>query len=545
MALSVQENPPAPPSSTARRDAIAIAAVVVLAAALRLFLIGEQSFWVDEINVLSFVRSGHLLSALRARGGPFELPLHYVAVWAASFLPLDFETSARLPAALFGTLEVLALILLARRLTARIDVALLAGVFLAVAPFAVRYSQENRYYTTFSALHLLTWWLALRAVERRTTGAFLWWGLALGALVLAHPFAPFVVLAQLVAIAVIGRRRRLDDEREATPTLLRSVAAGLTVAAVVAGPWFVWGLFRWIPDARAGRSYQLNPTPPGHLRLDLDLLKRTAQWLLGNGGRWTLLSVLLVVLAVGSVVAARGRLRFVAGWVWLYVAGFFLALIPLARVANTYLAMRRIEFLVPGLVLLAAIGVVGIGDRLRARSPTASRPWVIVSASLVVALSAIAVGAYYTTEKTNYRQLAEVVRNTPAEDLVVVGPVDRRWRSSIHRYLHWRGADRHLEFVVAGSEPPSLTVPAGGEVLWVTGARPDGAAFSTRALNSLTDLQVIAGDRTAPGSILPWYVSTTHPVDQAALDDELSRIVGLPALLPPRSSDRWYLFTGR
>ena len=93
----------------------------------------------------------------------------------------------------------------------------------------------------------------------------------------------------------------------------------------------------------------------------MDLLKRTAEWLLANGGRWTLLSGILVVLAVVSVVTARGPLRGVAIWVWIYLAGFLLVLVPLARVLNTYLAMRRIEFLVPGLVLLAAIGLVGIG----------------------------------------------------------------------------------------------------------------------------------------------------------------------------------------
>ncbi len=62
----------------------------------------------------------------------------------------------------------------------------------------------------------------------------------------------------------------------------------------------------------------------------------------------------------------------------------------------------------------------------------------------------------------------------------------------------------------------------------------------------MSDLQVIAGDHTSPGAILPWFASTTHPRDEQQVQDELDHIVGLPALLPPRSSHPpWFLFTGR
>ena len=58
-------------------------------------------------------------------------------IWLASVLPVGFEAAARVPAALFGTIEVLALAQLARRLTGRRDVALLAGAYLAVAGLAI------------------------------------------------------------------------------------------------------------------------------------------------------------------------------------------------------------------------------------------------------------------------------------------------------------------------------------------------------------------------------------------------------------------------
>ena len=61
--------------------------MVLIALALRLYHLGAQSFWIDEINVMSFVRSGHLFSDLRDRGGPFEPPLHFLTVQGALLLP--------------------------------------------------------------------------------------------------------------------------------------------------------------------------------------------------------------------------------------------------------------------------------------------------------------------------------------------------------------------------------------------------------------------------------------------------------------------------
>ena len=175
-----------------RSYVVAVVAVVAAGLALRLLWLGQNSFWIDVINVLSFVRSGRLFFELRDRGGPFEPPLHYVAVWLALALPVGFETAARVPAAVFGALEVLGLILLTRRVARRRDLAILAGVLLAVAPFAVRYSQENRYYTTFAAVHVLSWWLVVRAGQERRRADFVRWGITAGILLLAHPFAPRV-----------------------------------------------------------------------------------------------------------------------------------------------------------------------------------------------------------------------------------------------------------------------------------------------------------------------------------------------------------------
>ena len=80
----------------------------------------------------------------------------------------------------------------------------------------------------------------------------------------------------------------------------------------------------------------------------------------------------------------------------------------------------------------------------------------------------------------------------------------------------------------------------------MTGGPPGGKAFRTRALNSVRDLQVIAGDRSTPGAILPWYVSVSAPKTAHELHRQRGKIVELPVLLPPpRSTFPWWVVPAR
>jgi mannosyltransferase len=514
-----------------RRYAIAATVIVVVALALRLFHLGAQSFWADEISVASFVRSGHLFTALRDRGGPFEPPLHYLGVLAALQLPIGFETAARIPAAIYGTLEVLGLILLTREATGRRVPALVAGALLAVAPFAVRYGQENRYYTTFSALALLTWWLWLRAVRTRTRASWIVYGLVAALLLLAHPFAPLVLGIQGIAMIVIAWR-----SSQPTWSRLSGYVVGAALAIVLVLPWYVWGATRWIPDLRAGKSYSLNPPAQADVQLEPDLFKRTAEWLLGNSPRITPLVVLLVLAAVLAPLITFGRTRRVAISVMAYTLGVFLVLVPLATAMGTYFAFRRIESLLPPLLLLAALTLVGVGDRIAGRPATdGTRRRVALAVSggavvLVVAVSMVATVKYYRSEKSDYRALARVVGGAPPDALVVIGPVDTRWVPWIKNYLDWKGVDRPVRFLVAGKPAPKLPFN-GALVVWLTGSPPADPDLATSPLNDIHRMQIIAGDRSVRQAILPWFASTSEPASRSELDAQRDSVFTLPPFM--------------
>ena len=504
-------------------------AIVVLALFLRFYGLGSQSFWIDEINVTSFVKSGHLFSDLRDRGGPYEPPLHFLTVLAALQLPLGFETAARVPSALFGALEVLALILLAYEATRRRAVALVAGLLLAVAPFVVRYSQENRYYVMFSALVLLSWWLLLRALRTRTTWSWVWYGVSAAAMQLTHPFAPLVLLVEAGVVAVVAWRARGTDELR---PLLRGYAVAVLLGIALILPWYAYGSLDWVQGIRDGKRYGFNPAGGGYsVPLDGELFSRLGQWLLGNAARPTALVVLLSIAVLAAPVVARGRERRVASFTLVYTVGFVIVLVPLARAIGTYFAYRRIESLVAPMLLLAAITLVGLADRLVQWRLDRRIAYGIAGAvvTVIVALSIVATVEYYGTEKTNYRGMARVIRDTPVDDDVIIGP--SAFPPRILEYLHWQGVRRPVFFIIKNDAPELDLV--GNRIVWLTGSSPERRDMRTRALNDIEDMQIVAGDSSGPLGILPWFVSTSEPSTSSELDDQSRVVSRLPHLLPP------------
>ncbi len=131
-----------------------MAAAILVAAALRLFRLGSQSLWIDE--VLTWVNA--------SVGRPFlfadlvhELhgPLFSVIVHAWTRVAGDSEWAMRLPSALFGIATVPAMAWLAGRWLGR-ETALPAAWLTAGSPFLVWYSQESRNYALLALCTVLS-----------------------------------------------------------------------------------------------------------------------------------------------------------------------------------------------------------------------------------------------------------------------------------------------------------------------------------------------------------------------------------------------------
>ena len=148
------------------RRVTALLVVLVLAAALRLSLLGSKSLWFDETFSVEFSQqTPERLWQSNASRPETHPPLYYHGLhhWMDWFG--DSETSVRMPSALVSLLNVALIYVLGRRLFSH-RVGLLAAALLALSPLNLWYAQEARMYLFMTAIMLLaailltwdSWW---------------------------------------------------------------------------------------------------------------------------------------------------------------------------------------------------------------------------------------------------------------------------------------------------------------------------------------------------------------------------------------------------
>jgi len=209
----------------------AAAAITGLALWLRLYRLSAQELWVDE--AFSY------LVATLPTGLDFALvdpspPLFYalLALWVPAVGASEF--AVRLLPALLGTAGVAGLIGAGRAIVNR-RVGLWGGLFAAVAPTHVYYSQEARAYALLMSAILLALWAFWRAYRRNRLRDWVLAALA-AALALGTHYLALPALAATVYLfaGVRESRRRLRH------------AAALCAAALAVLPWTVSSLsYQW------------------------------------------------------------------------------------------------------------------------------------------------------------------------------------------------------------------------------------------------------------------------------------------------------------
>ena len=171
------------------KSKISLPALLLLALSLALNLHGlsSDSFWGDEIFTASF--AGRSLSEVISwTASDIHPPFYYLATgtFTRLLIPLgttEFPTSTsdwlwRFPSVLAGVLTAAVTYNLARRISYFIPhtshltqhhkrtVAIFATFLLALAPIAIKYSQEARMHALFMLLSTLSAWLFFRAIRR-------------------------------------------------------------------------------------------------------------------------------------------------------------------------------------------------------------------------------------------------------------------------------------------------------------------------------------------------------------------------------------------
>jgi mannosyltransferase len=354
--------------------------IFILAALLRLFHLGSESLWWDEIVTVAIVRLDwgafwKVLSHFEANMGLYYCLLRlWINLGESEFV-------LRSLSALTGVLAVGLVYVLGKRLFDT-KVGLIGAALLATNSFHIQYSQETRAYSLMVLLTALSSLFFLEAIEHSSRNEWTGYILTATLAIYTHFFSVLVLGAQWVWLVLVRRRN----------TPWRGLLVAVLAISTLSVPLAIFALARgavqisWIPRTRPHDVYNLFNSLVGGGRLlilayfvpcSIVFLRLLKAWLQRKelSKTWNyafLLSWLFVPLVAGIVISL---------WKPVLVDHYFIMCLP-------------------PLVLLAAVGISQI------------RPgWIsVVSLIVLLLLSARAVLWYYSdVHKEDWRGATEYV----------------------------------------------------------------------------------------------------------------------------------------
>ena len=335
-----------------------LAALTLLAAALRLATLGEQSFWYDEaftpVHVLHDSLGATWRSIVHTENTP---PLWYLLAWLDARVFGDGALALRFPSALAGVATVPVAWGIGARIGGR-RAAAIAAALVAVDPLFVWYSQEARAYGLFVLFAALSMLCFVRALEEPTRARLAAFALAGALALLTHYFAVFLLVPMALWLLAEQRTRRV-----ALPALVAIAVVGLALLPLISaqgGHGTQW-IGRWALSSRlqAIPQYYLtgySGAPLGHgveLLVGLPLLLGAAL------GAWRLYAKPLEAERDARAADREPRTPDLrrGAWIALSIAAFaVLVPVVLVGLGADYLAPRNlVGAMIPVSALLAVL----------------------------------------------------------------------------------------------------------------------------------------------------------------------------------------------
>jgi uncharacterized membrane protein len=420
--------------------------IVLLGAGLRVYDLGAESYWIDEIIMLRV--AGGSLSDVLAAAQAGRPPVYVVLAHFWLKLFGVSEAATRSLSALAGIASIPIMYAVGRELFGR-RVGLTSALLMAISQFHIYYSQDYRYYSWFTLLTLCSFLLCRRALDGERRRDFVAYALASILLFYTHTFGVFVLAAQnLYFVLRWGRDRRpATSWFVAQAFILLAVSPGLFIALrkVVTG---TSGAMQWIPDPAlwkplttllafigAGLDYPAWPTVVAGTSF---LVIGTLLFAVRRGTDDWLASARNLVGVVRDVSAKQDQLLFVACWLLCPIVIPFV----LSKVVGPMYISRYTISASPAFYLLLALGLSAV----RKVVP------VFISLGAIVILIAPGLRTYYVSDvKEQWREAAAYVEqhSQPNDVLVYLDTKNNARRDAFYRYyrgdLRACGLDAELD----------------------------------------------------------------------------------------------------
>lgn len=467
---------------SARIRRLALLGLVGLAFSLRVGGLCVQSLWRDEVDALRFATgSGRdLLEMFSAPGQNGPLYFLLLRPWLA--LAGQSEFSLRFFSVALGVLAVPLIDLLARRLFPRSrSVGPAAALLAATSPYLVWYSQEGKMYTAVIVVVLLSIDRFLAALRYGGWHRWLGYTLITGALFYLHLTAVLIVPAQAVMFLALRARCRVGA--------WKGFGASLAVLLLPYLPLLVWQLPLVFQPGSTG--FDFVPLP------EMAALLLTSYGLgVAGGMAWWMLSPVVLLAILGLAQSRDSRIvvwGVLGSWMLIPVIGLFLMTLSRPMFTARYLIL-----ILPGFLLLVAVGLVAIGRRSRALAG------LILGALLLVEGRGLWLQAQ-TPLKSDFRAATRhVADRLEAEDLVLFLIPHGRYS-----FEYYWPSPRPLAVapVMAAAHRAFLPIVSSGgrePYRWADGLYTNGGMDPVEAARRMSD---IVGE-----SRVVWLVATEVPM---------------------------------
>lgn len=388
---------------------VLLGAIMLLAAALRLFHLGYRSLWYDESFTLTLANR-NLPDLLNATAHDYHPPLHYLLFAGWTTLLGDGVVTARLLSLLLGVAAVGVVYGFAQEMFGT-RTGLLAAFLAAVAPFQIAYSQEIRHYSLQFLLGTWLLWAFYRAWRRDSWQTWLHFGVvALLALYnLYFSIFQLVILGLFFLGWLLYRYRRTGKwDKRFKGWLVANLCAGLLFL-----PW-AWALVQQAGTVK--KSYWIDtPNPLEIFRLTnvflFNATNLTTEPLYALGGQ--LLGGLLTLFLLYAV---RFRLR--TGEKGQRRRSFEVAFLLILWFGTVGLVLLLSYIYTPIYLERSLLGIAGCCYILLARVvQTAKRPvlWLFLLLPSAVVLLGSLQAYYFSTEYTVHYENNRMVAAVQAE----------------------------------------------------------------------------------------------------------------------------------
>jgi 4-amino-4-deoxy-L-arabinose transferase-like glycosyltransferase len=172
---------------------VVLGIILLVGIGLRFFNLGTESYYIDEMFTVIEVRQS--VHQLLTSGRLDQPPAYYLPfrLWVQIFG--DAEAGTRSYSAVVGAGSIVLIYLLGRELFGK-QVGLLAAALMSVTEFQIHYSQENRFYSFFEFMTLLSFLFFTLALKSKKIVYFFLYGLASVIMVYGHTYGVFILVAQ-------------------------------------------------------------------------------------------------------------------------------------------------------------------------------------------------------------------------------------------------------------------------------------------------------------------------------------------------------------